>query len=99
MPPRALKAITQVAAVEDDTTLYSGIKNLALSYYDTTSAFNKIGEVAKHFDFQTVKGLDWQQAVGKIMGTKPSRTLGRKERGFSKRLSKAPSLWGREKRH
>ena len=82
MPPRALKAVAQIAAVEDDTTLYSGIKNLALSYYDTTSAFNKIAESSvyktakKHFDFQTVKGLDWQQAVGKIMGDKAVKDFG-----------------------
>ena len=82
MPPRALKAVASVAAVEDDTTLYSGIKNLALSYFDTTSAYNKIAESSvyktakKHFDFQTVKGLDWQQAVGKIMGDKAVKDFG-----------------------
>jgi hypothetical protein len=75
MPPRALKALPgEIASVEDDTSLYNGIKNLALSYFDTTSAFNKVAESSlyktakKHFDFQTVKGLDWQEAVGKIMG-------------------------------
>ena len=41
------------ALVEDDTSLFSGIKNLALSYFDTTSIANKHGiDLKKHFDFQ-----------------------------------------------
>ena len=68
--------------MEDDTTLFNGIKNLALSYFDTTSAYNEVAEssvfrtVKEHFDFQTVKGLDWQQAVGKIMGDKSVKEFG-----------------------
>jgi len=78
MPARALKALPgEIALVEDDTSLFNGIKNLALSYFDTTSAFNNVSETAKkHFDFQTVKGLDWQEAVGRIMGDKTVKAFG-----------------------
>ena len=63
------------ALVEDDTSLFSGIKNLALSYFDTTSIANKHGiDLKKHFDFQTVKGEDWASSVADIL----SATLGRR---------------------
>ena len=55
----------------DETSLYEGIKNLATSYYDTTSEFNRVGKnVRKHFSFQTVKGMDWKHAVKKMLGKK-----------------------------
>ena len=71
MPPRALKQFEE-APITDDSSLYAGIANLATSYYDTTSEFAKqIGKQAKdHFSFQTVKGMEWQDAVSKIMGDK-----------------------------
>ena len=69
MPPRALKQ--QAAPITDDTSLYAGIANLATSYFDTTSEFTKhIDKAKEHFSFQTVKGLDWQDAVSKIVGDK-----------------------------
>ena len=69
MPPRALKKAE--APITDDTSLYAGIANLATSYFDTTSEFTKhIDKAKEHFSFQTVKGLEWQDAVSKIRGTK-----------------------------
>ena len=75
MPHRALAQqetiAGHVAAIQDDGSLYQGMKNLALSYFDTTSEFAKGTEKAKdHFSFQTVKGLDWQEAVAKVLGDK-----------------------------
>ena len=52
------------AYVEDDTTLLGGIKNLAMSYFDTTSETNQHGSSKPHFSFQTVKGEEWKEAVG-----------------------------------
>ena len=53
---------TVKALVEDDSSLFDGIKNLALSYFDTTSEANKHGENKPHFSFQTIKGEGWSDA-------------------------------------
>lgn len=55
------------ALVEDDTSLLAGIKNLALSYFDTTSESNQHGKKKPHFSFQTVKGESWKDAVSDIL--------------------------------
>ena len=71
--------MTTLAQVEDDNWLYTGIKNLATTYFDTTAIHNKAAEESEwmmpsktnnHFDFQTVKDLTWADAVNKIMGSK-----------------------------
>ena len=51
----------------DETGLTEGIKNLATSYYDTLSQFNRAGETVKRFSFQKVKGMDWKHAVKKLL--------------------------------
>jgi hypothetical protein len=66
---------TTTAFVEDDTTLQGGMKNLAMSYFDTTSETNLHGSKKGHFSFQTVKGEDWQDAVSDILA-KGKATLG-----------------------
>lgn len=62
----------------DETGLTEGIKNLATSYYDTLSQFNRAGEKIKHFSFQKVKGDDWKHAVKKILGEKNIEDLSEK---------------------
>ena len=52
------------ALVEDDTSLFSGIKNLALSYFDTTSIANKHGIDLKK---------DWASSVADILGTEKGK--------------------------
>ena len=55
--------------VHDSTDLVDGIANLATTYFDTTSHWNDHhkGAKMKHFSFQTVKGLDWKDAVTKML--------------------------------
>ena len=77
------------ALVEDDTSLFSGIKNLALSYFDTTSIANKHGiDLKKHFDFQTVKGEDWASSVADILGTVKIGDFGEKGKEYMKKAIK-----------
>ena len=66
---------TIAALVEDDTTLFGGIKNLAMSYFDTTSETNQHGSSKPHFSFQTVKGEQWKDAVSDIL-EKGKATIG-----------------------
>jgi hypothetical protein len=84
--------------VEDDTSLFSGIKNLALSYFDTTSIANKHGVHLKdHFDFQTVKGEDWASSVADILGNINIGDFGEKGRDYLKKAIKGPKEkrpWG-----
>jgi len=54
----------------DETGLADGMRNLATSYYDTVSQFNRAGEKLKHFSFQKVKGMDWKHAVKTLLGDK-----------------------------
>lgn len=62
--------------VLDETSLYDGMRNLATSYYDTVSQFNRVAEIPKqHFSFQKVKGMDWKHAVKKLLGEKAIEDL------------------------
>ena len=55
--------------IVDETNLYEGMKNLATGYFDTISEYNRAHTKQKHhFSFQTVKSLDWKDAVAKILG-------------------------------
>jgi len=65
-------ATTTVALpVQEDNDLFSGIKNLAVNYFDTTSQHNKHGKRKKHMSFQTVRGEDWSDAVADILKETP----------------------------
>ena len=61
--------------VEDDTTLMGGIMNLATDYFDTTSVRTQHGSKEGHFSFQTVKGQDWNEAVGTLLKQGAGKTL------------------------
>ena len=78
------------AYVEDDTTLLGGIKNLAMSYFDTTSETNQHGSSKPHFSFQTVKGLEWKEAVGDLLdrGKATIGEFGEKGREYMKNAIK-----------
>ena len=52
--------------VKDTTNLYDGLKNLATGYFDTISEFNRPQTDKPHFSYQTVKDLDWGEAVKRI---------------------------------
>ena len=55
---------------ESATGLYDGLKNLATGYFDSISEFNQSHAKKKfHFSFQTVKDLDWKDAVKKVLGS------------------------------
>ena len=60
----------------DETGLADGMRNLATSYYDTVSQFNRAGEKLKHFS--RMKGMDWKHAVKKILGEKNIEDLSEK---------------------
>ena len=56
--------------IVDETNLYEGMKNLATGYFDTISEFNRPQTDKPHFSYQTVKDLDWGDAVKRILGDK-----------------------------
>lgn len=61
-----------VLPVQEDNDLYTGIKNLAMNYFDTTSQHNKHGEKqSAHMSFQTVRGEAWKDAVSDILKETP----------------------------
>ena len=79
---------TLKALVEDDTSLFAGMKNLALSYFDTTSEANKHGETKKHFSFQTTKGEGWADVVKDILGDTTIQDFGEKGKEYMKKAVK-----------
>ena len=79
---------TVKALVEDDSSLFDGIKNLALSYFDTTSEANKHGENKPHFSFQTIKGEGWSDAVKDILGDTTIQDFGEKGKEYMKKAIK-----------
>ena len=55
--------------IVDDTSLYEGMKNLATGYFDTVAQYNQAHTKKEHhFSFQTVKDMNWGDAVGRILG-------------------------------
>ena len=66
----AFERIWKKNFVEDDNSLVDGIRNLATTYFDTTSEFNKThAHKVSHPSFQTVKGKSWQESVKQLMGS------------------------------
>ena len=64
--------MTTVLPVQEDRDLFSGIKNLAINYFDTTSQHNKHGTDSNpHMSFQTVRGESWKDAVTDILKETP----------------------------
>ena len=53
--------------IVDETQLSAGIRNIAQTYFDTTSLAGKHKKSFKHMSFQTVLGKDWKDAVADIM--------------------------------
>ena len=96
--------VKELAEILDETSLYDGIKNLATSYYDTISEFNRTQEPKRirdkklpHISFQTVKDLDWNVAVSKILGDKTFGDIGEAGQGMlQKGLEVGASLIGGE---
>ena len=88
--------VTRALPVQEDRDLYSGIKNIASSYFDTTSQHNRHGEPRKHFSFQTVRGEAWKEAVADILEDNPiTEKLGGTD-GLKKGLKGALNLAGGE---
>ena len=89
-------ATKTVLPVQEDRDLWSGIKNIASSYFDTTSQHNKHGEAKEHFSFQTVRGEAWQDAVTDILKDNPiTKKIGGTD-GLKKGLKGAINLAGGE---
>ena len=64
----------------DDQGFASKMANLATTYFDTTSEFNRTHkQQKKHFSFQTVRGLDWKQSVAKILKTEKFQAMAGEE--------------------